>query len=165
MKLFYKDPLPDPKKTHEIVSAGYGTKHPERILGYEGTFLFHVPDVYVSDSIAFRMGQSKWLADRLTDMLKRFKGGNYGFVTQNESDNNCETRYFSFSSRWMIARYACECFDGIVFETMFDISLFYFPNEDISDVLEMQFQTCAKAWKTEVGQLTDYRNNDLQYIR
>lgn len=137
MKLFYQDSPPAPQKIHEITSKGYGIKHPERINGYDGAFLFRVPDVYITDKISQVIDINPWFADRLRGMLKQFFNNDYGFVTSLEHDDNVETRYLSFSSSWMIGRYGSK-FGGVVFETFYDISLFYFMEEDTNQIRKEQ---------------------------
>ena len=133
MKLFYQMPKHDPQKTHEAVSKGYGTQTPERTLGYAGAFLFHVPDVYISDRIASRLELNPTFKDDLFKMLERFCNDDYGFVTFSEHYDNGETRYLCGSSTWMIARYGSP-YCGVVYETFYDMSLLYFIEEDADDV-------------------------------
>ena len=137
MELFYQQPKPDPQKTCEAVSRGYGIQNPERTLGYAGAFLFHVPDVYISDRIASRLKLNPTFKDDLLTMLEDFCKDDYGFVTSLEQNSNGETRYLCGSSTWMIARYG-SCFGGVVFETFYDMSLLYFTEEDVDDVWNLQ---------------------------
>lgn len=164
MKFFYQYPIPDAEKIHDVTSKAYGIKNPERINGYAGAFLFRIPDVYVSDKISQRIDTCPWFADILMDMLKRFSKDDYGFVTQFESDNNCETRYFGFSSSWMIGRYGTRL-GGIVLETFHDISLFYFSEEDVSLIWKQQ-ELKSKGYSNseDLDDMHSIRVNEMQYI-
>ena len=162
MKIFLKEQKPDPVKVCGNVSAGFHTPNPERINGYEGTCLFSLADVYVSDAIAAAIEKNAELSDELKDMLKRFHGDDYGFVTALEDDANAVIRYFSFSSIWMIARYKHDP-QAIVFETLYDMCLFYFIDEDVTDVATEQFETFCKECHLRNVTLSDYRTNQLRY--
>ena len=163
MKLFYQEPKPDARKIHDTVSEAFSIQTPERINGYEGAFLFHITDVYVTDRIAQRMDLNTTTADELKQMLNRFQKGDYGFVTQFEFDCNAETRYLSFSSSWMIGRYSGEMLPGVVFETLYDISIFYYPEEDITDVLNEQFAKWCCDHNISGRTLSDFRTNQMVY--
>lgn len=163
MKLFYQEPKPDAGKIHDTVSKAYGIQTPERINGYEGAFLFHIPDVYVTNRIAQRMAVNTTTADELKQMLNRFHKDDYGFVTKFEDDCNGETRYLSFSSSWMIGRYSGEILLGVVFETLYDISIFYYPEEDITDVVNEQFAKWCYERHIIGRSATDYRINQMVY--
>jgi len=165
MKLFYQQPKLDPQKIHDTVSKGYGIEHPEHVGGYIGAFLFHIPDVYVSDKVAQKMQQYGKTADVLMKMINRFQREDYGFITKYEWENNGETRYFSFSSSWMIGRYSEKDLCGIVLETLYDISLFYFPEEDIDDILNEQFAKCCREKDITNGDLSKWRVNQLRYVK
>lgn len=165
MKLFYQEPKPDVQKVHDAASKGFGIKHPERINGYEGTFLFHIPDVYVSNKIAQLMEWNKKTTNELMNMLNRFHRSDYGFITKFESDCNDETRYLSFSSSWMIGRYSCEVLDGVILETLYDISIFYYPEEDITDILNEQFAKWCRDHSISDRTISDYRINQLRYMK
>ena len=165
MKLFYQEPKPDVQKIHDAVSKGFGIKHPECINGYEGAFLFHIPDVYISDKVAKRIEGDKNTSNELMNMLNRFYKNDYGFVTEFESDCNAETRYLSFSSSWMIGRYSGEFFCGVILETLYDISIFYYPEEDITDVLNEQFAKWCRDHSISGRTISDYRINQLRYVK
>ena len=149
MELFYQQPKPDPQKTRETVSKGYGIQNPERVLGFAGAFLFHVPDVYISDTIASRLKLNPTFKDDLLTMLERFCTDDYGFVTFLEQNSNNETRYLCGSSTWMIARYGSR-FGGVVFETFYDLSLLYFVEEDVDDIWNLQ-ELKRQAWCRRTG--------------
>ena len=163
MKLFYQEPKPDAGKICDIVSKAYKIQTPERINGYEGAFLFHIPDVYVSDRIAQRMAVNTTAADELKRMLNRFHKDDYGFVTEFERDCNIETRYLSFSSSWMIGRYSGEILSGVIFETLYDISICYYPEEDITDVVKKPFTKWCYERHIIGGSVKDYRTNQMVY--
>lgn len=165
MELFYQMPKPDPQKTHESVSKGYGTQTPERTLGYAGAFLFHVPDVYISDGIVSRLKLNPTFKDDLLKMLERFCNDDYGFVTRFEEADNSETRYLCGSSRWIIARYG-SFFGGVVCETFYDMSLLYFIEEDADDVWNLQEQK-RQEWCRGTGSepIPWTRHVDIRYCK
>ncbi|MCI2062934.1 MAG: hypothetical protein LKJ83_09190 [Eubacteriaceae bacterium] len=137
MKLFYVDEKPDVKAIHDIASAGYGTKHPEHILGYAGCFLFSLQDVYVSDCIEANLAHNAKLGDRLMDFIDRFKSCDFGEITRKEENHNTDERFISGSSCYMIARYKYGN-ATICYESFLDMSLFYYKTEDISEVRRAQ---------------------------
>lgn len=165
MELFYQLPKPDPQKTHEAVSKGYGIQKPERTLGYAGAFLFHVPDVYISDRIATRLQLNPTFKDDMLNMLKRFCNDDYGFVTFAEHYGNGETRYLCGSSSWMIARYGSP-YGGVVYETFHDMSFLYFIEEDVDDVWNLQ-ELKRQEWCRGTGSepIPWTRHVDIRYCR
>jgi len=137
MKLFYVDEKPDVKEMHDITSAGYGTKHPEHILGYAGCFLFSLQDVYVSDRIEANLARNAKFGDRLMDFIDRFQRCDFGEITRQEENHNTDERFLSGSSCYMIARYKYGN-ATICYESFLDMSLFYYKTEDISEVRRAQ---------------------------
>lgn len=143
MRLFFKDEEPDAKKIHDMVSKAYGVKHPGRIGGYEGTFLFKLLDVYISERVNSVLTLSPDFSEYLNTLLMRFKKDDYGEITKSEEMENIELRYLGFSSRWMIARYNTD-FGVIIFESFYDMSLLYFADEDITKIRKDQNRKMKK---------------------
>ena len=137
MHLFYQEPQPDLKRIHENASKAQGTQYPERVLGYEGAFLFTLLDVYVTDKVKGAVMNTSTFKDKLNSLLLRFKGSDYGHVTAAEEEHNQENRWLSCSHCWTIGRYDTEL-GLVVFEAFNDLSLLYFEGEDISVVRKQQ---------------------------
>lgn len=165
MKLFYQEPQPNAKKIHKCLSKGYGIKHPENISGYAGTFLFRVPDVYLSDKVANRLERNEKASEELMSMITRLHKNDYGFVTDFEQECNIETRYFSYSPSWMIGRYSSETFNGVILETLFDMTIIYYPEEDIADVLHKQIAKWCRNRGVPGNDLSCRRVNELRYVK
>lgn len=149
MELFYQAPPLDTQKIRDSVCKGYWIQNPEKPHGYAGTFLFSVPDVYITDRIATRVKLNPSFNDDLLKMLDRFCHDDYGFVTFAEHYNNGETRYLCGSSSWMIARYGSP-YGGVVYETFLNTSLFYFIEEDTAEVWDQQ-EKKRQEWCRSIG--------------
>lgn len=137
IKLFFCEKRIDPSEILKATQAGYGINNPDKISGYEGTFLFQIPDVYTSPLITQRLSVNPDFRKELFAILDSFRHDDYGFVSSNESGWNGENRYFAGSSSWMIGRYSSR-YGGIILETFFDISMIYFVQEDANEVFEQQ---------------------------
>ena len=162
MQLFYQFEKPDPKKVITGARQAYGIKNPDRINGFAGAFLVCWKDVYISDRVAKKADACKWFANFLNDCISRFLHDDYGFVTASEQWNNTEKRWLSGSSDWMIARYGCkELTGGVVFASLYDISLISFMEEDVSVVYEEQFRKCPYT----KGSIDQWFLNELRYVR
>lgn len=149
MQLFFVDPRPDVEKVHEATSKGYGTKHPENIMGYAGFFLFTLPDVYISDAVEAALDAHPVMGPELMQLLERFKRDDYGSTPEFYCEDNTEERYCWGSSSWMFARY--ETYFGVVcYKAFLDMALLYFEGEDISAVKNAQdelVQENIRNWK------------------
>lgn len=165
MELFYQAPTPDAQKIRDSVCKGYRIQNPEKPHGYAGTFLFSVPDVYITDRIATRVKLNPSFKDDLLKMLDRFCHDDYGFVTFAEHYNNGETRYLCGSSSLMIARYGGP-YGGVVYETFFDISLFYFIEEDPAEFWDQQ-ERKRQEWCRSTGYepVPFTRDREIHYYR
>lgn len=160
MKLFYKEELPEAKKVLEAVKEGYGIPNPQNISGFAGTFLFHIPDVYISNRIAHRMMLAAWMPDFCNDCVARFGRGDWGDITQKENDDNTDTRYLSGVPYWMVARYSKNDL-SVVFESMYDISLIYLPGEDVTEICEKQFKKFCRECKIKDRELSDFHKDQI----
>ena len=159
--MFYQFEKPDPEKIIEGARQAYGIKNPERINGFIGAFLADHKDVYITDKIARITERRQWLREFLDDCITRFYHDDWGFVTEEESWNNTETRYLAGSTDWMIARYEFkEIPGGIVFANLYDISLISLIEEDVSAVYEEQFRKCPYC----KGSINERFLNELKYV-
>lgn len=104
MKLFYQSPKFDIGKIYKEVQKGYGIEKPERVMGYAGTFLFTLGDVYTSDMLNRFMLKDVTLADYLSVIMNRFMKDDFGEVSKDIESNNLENRYIGGGS-YMIGRY------------------------------------------------------------
>lgn len=142
MRLFCISRKPDARDVFENTSRGYGVKNPTRINGYAGTFLFSLPDVYVSDLLEKSMNEDSQYTATLILLIQRFKKDDYGTISEAEADHNIEQRYFAYSNTWMTA-----CYDTTVgrirFETYWDMALFYLDGEPIDDIQKEQYKKAA----------------------
>lgn len=161
MQLFYHFEKKDPQKVIEGARHAYGIKNPDRINGFTGAFLVYWKDVYITDRVAKKANAYKWFTDFLNDCISRFLYDDYGFVTESEQWNNTETRWLGGSSDWMIARYSCkELTTGVVFASLYDISLISFMEEDVSAIYEEQFRKCPYS----KGSIDKWFLNELRYV-
>jgi len=116
-KLFYTDKMPDPVQMHNTVSKGFGIKHPERINGYYGYFLFHLGEVWVSAKILRCARLIPGFKKELMSFIERFKNGDYGQISESDRYENTECRYLGGSVYGMVARYpsarGAVCFEGV----------------------------------------------------
>ena len=103
MKLFHQYKRPDPVKVREGLSAGYGTKHPERISGFN-RFLFSPGDVWISDYLAQQTQYDKNLSPFLMDALSRFKSEDYGEISEGDINRNGESIWLG-NGTYLFARY------------------------------------------------------------
>jgi hypothetical protein len=137
MRLFCVSRKPDAREVLEITTMGYGVKNLARINGYVGTFLFSLPDVYVSDLLEKAMNEDSQYTATLILLIQRFKKGDYGTISEAEADHNIEQRYLANSNTWMTA-----CYDTAVgrirFETFWDMALFYMEGDQIDAIKKEQ---------------------------
>ena len=137
MRLFCVSRKPDAREVFEITSRGYGVKNPARINGYAGTFLFSLPDVYVSDLLEKAMNKDSQYTATLIILIQRFKKDDYGTITQAEAEHNIQQRYLANTNTWMTACYDTEV-GRIRFETFLDKALLYFAGEPIDAIRKEQ---------------------------
>lgn len=144
MRLFCVSRKPDAKEVFDITNRGYGAKNLARINGYTGTFSFSLPDVYVSDRLEKAMNDDSEYTAALILLIQRFKRGDYGTISEAETDHNVEQRYLSNSNTWMTA-----CYDTSVgkirFETFWNMALFYLDGEPIDDIRKEQHDKTTSA--------------------
>ena len=137
MRLFCVSRKPNAREVFEITSRGYGVKNPAKINGYVGTFLFSLPDIYVSNRLEKAMNEDPRYTAALIMLIQRFKRGDYGTISEAEADHNTEQRYLASSNTWMTACYETDV-GKIRFETFWDMGLFYFNGELIDDIRSEQ---------------------------
>ena len=163
MQLLHRFEKPDARNITEVVKKAYGVKDPEKVNGFAGAFLVNWKDVYITDRVANKINTCKWFEQFLEECISRFRKDDYGFVTESEQWSNIEKRWLSGSSDWMIARYGCKKLTGgIVYASLYDISLISFIDEDISDIYEEQYKKCPYCTG---GTLDDWFLNELKYVR
>lgn len=148
-KLFYQAKKPNVQEEIERARKGLGYAHAEKIMGFAGTFLYSVPDVYVSERIGQHLERYEGFADKLMEFIRRFVNDDYGFFTDWEKGGMIEDKYIGGSRQFLIGRYPYQ-FGGIVLESYFDRSLFYFFDEDVSEFQQEQ-QERYDAYLTEEG--------------
>ncbi len=139
MRLFCVSQKPDVNEVFEITSRGYGVKNPARINGYAGTFLFVLPDVYVSDRLEKAMNEDARYTSTLILLIQRFKKGDYGTILEAEEEHNFGQRYLANSNTWMIACYDTDV-GKIRFETFWNMALFYLDGEQIDTIRREQLE-------------------------
>lgn len=148
-KLFYQAKKPNVQEEIERARKGFGIEHAEQISGFAGTFLYSVPDVYVSERIGRDLARYEGFADTLMDFIRRFVNDDFGFVTDWEKGGMIEDKYIGGSDWFLIGRYPY-WLGGIVLETYFDRSLFYYFDEDVSKFQQAQ-QKRFDAYLTKEG--------------
>jgi len=152
VKLFFQCEEKDRKAIAEAVSKGFGgLPHPERISGFDGAFLFRIPDLYISDRLEAMLTDTPGLADTLRSLIDRFMQEDYGILDAAGVDNNTEQRYFS-GGCWMNAIYETHC-GVIVLETLLEISVLHFEDESIDEIRKREEDEChrrAEAWRKEL---------------
>lgn len=148
-KLFYQAKKPNVQEEIERARKGFGNKHAEQVSGFAGTFLSSIPDVYVSEHIGRDLARNEGFKDVLMDFIRRFVNNDFGFVTDWEKGGMIEDKYIGGSDWFLIGRYPHRN-GGIVLETYFDRSLFYYFDEDVSNFQQAQ-QKRFDAYLTKKG--------------
>lgn len=136
-KLFYQAKKPNVQEGIERARKGFGNERAELVSGFAGAFLYSIPDVYVSECIGRDLERYEGFADTLMDFIRRFVNDDYGFVTAWENGGMTEDKYIGGSSWFLIGRYPHR-HGGIVLESFFDRSLFYYFDEDVSKFQQEQ---------------------------
>ena len=146
MKLIYHDER-EPISNDELregLQKGLGVEKPERIHGYQA-FFYRVSDIYAYGVLEKVLDGNEKVEKELKTFAERFKKDDWGFITSNEYYSNVEQRCMWGISDYQIARYSFENPDlrhegGVVLEFFRDFGLFYFVNEDMSEIYEEQFR-------------------------
>ncbi len=137
MTLFYHDEQKKPTydEVYTACRKGYGVKQPDRILGFNG-FFYSLDDIYLYGKLEGIVENNSKLSDELKGFIDRFLKEDYGFVTENEYDNNSENRWLCGSCSHSIGRYMFKesLYGGIVLEFLNDRGFFYCIGEDMTEV-------------------------------
>lgn len=109
-----------------------------------------LPDIYLSANIEWLMAENPRVSEVLTRLIRRFSEGDYGDIPEDEREANDQTRNLSGSCRWMTARYDTDL-GRIALETFFDMGMFYFADEDLSEIRnaqdELQERWLQEQWR------------------
>ncbi len=137
MKLIYHDErIPATyDEVYERCQKGYGVKRPDRVSGFMG-FFFRLSDVYAVGRLAKWAEDNPKVEEELNAFIRRYKAGDYGFVSRDEHDNNVENRWLCGScigvARYSFSDESLYHYGGIILEFDDEYGLFYSMDEDVN---------------------------------
>ena len=135
LKLYYipKDNEIDAEKLAKDIKHAYGIPETHHMpLGFEGTFLFDAPPLYLSPGVEEELGKDPGLSEYIDKAIKSFIEDSGNESTEEERNEYAANRYLFGHNCWITVRCASPV-EQLVISTYLDYGLIYFASEDVSE--------------------------------
>lgn len=114
--LLYAPPVRNPEEVLKQVKKGfgYGIKHPQKIQGYAGAVLT-LPEVHIDRALFDILTVHPEFKVQLHDILVSISKEDYGYISDDDRDNNGEQRWLCGTYNFVVARFHTD-FGTVEFE-------------------------------------------------
>ena len=135
LKLYYtpEEKEIDAEKLAKDIKHAYGIPETHHMpLGFEGTFLFDAPPLYLSPGVEEELEKDPGLSEYIDKAIKSFIEDSENESTEEERNEYAANRYLFGHNCWITVRCASPV-EQLVISTYRHCGLIYFASEDVSE--------------------------------
>ncbi len=134
LNLYYKPKEPvDADKLAKDIKRAYGIPETHHMpLGFEGTFLFDAPPLYLSPGVEEELEKDPGFSEYIDKAIKSFIEDSEDESTEEERNEYAANRYLFGHNCWITVRCASPV-EQLIISTYRHYGLIYFASEDVSE--------------------------------